>query len=199
MSVPTDHSPGRPIAAPLTPHLTAADLAALPCDLPSGTVDYELDNGRVITMVPPGDVHGSVQSNLAAQLKIQGEWRGHGKARTEVGIVLWRNPDRVVGADVAFIATNRLPLQRSEEGYLETIPNLIVEIRSRNDTAAYIQRKVADYLTAGVEIVWLADPQQQTVSVQRAGQAVETFSQGETLRLDCIPDFQISVEDVFRD
>src|SRR6185369_8982845 len=43
---------------------TAADLAELPSELPSGPVRYELDNGRLISMAPPGDEHGMVTSNL---------------------------------------------------------------------------------------------------------------------------------------
>src|SRR5262249_26745124 len=103
--------------------LTAADLAALPSDLPSGTVRYELDHGVLVIMPPPGDIHGAVESNLSYHLKGQGELRGHGKARSgDVGIVLARNPDHVDGADVVFITNARLPIQRTPEGYLETIP-----------------------------------------------------------------------------
>src|SRR4051812_25920200 len=79
---------------------TVADLALLPSELPSGAVRYELDNGRLITMAPPGDVHGAVEGTLIAALKTQGEFKGFGKARCgDVGILLWRNPDRLVGAD----------------------------------------------------------------------------------------------------
>ena len=76
----------RPTVENSTKQFTIADLLVLPTDLPSGTVDYELDNGRLLTMDPPGDIHGSVQANLVTELTIQGERRGHGKARSEVGI-----------------------------------------------------------------------------------------------------------------
>src|SRR3984957_15500882 len=108
--------------------LTAADLAALPSDLPSGTVLYELHHGVLVTISPPGDIHGAVESNLATELKVQGERQGHGKARSgDVGIVLACNPDHVDGADAVFITNARLPIRRTPEGYLETIPELIVE------------------------------------------------------------------------
>ena len=110
-------------------------------------------------MAPPGDEHGAVELNIAAALHTQGQLQGHGKARCgEVGIVLRRNPDRVVGADAVFIATVSLPLQLSPEGYLETIPDLVVEVVSKNDTRAYTRRKVEDYLAAGVRLIWVADP-----------------------------------------
>src|SRR6059058_2289282 len=83
--------------------LTAADLAALPSELPSGTVRYELHHGVLVTLPPPGDIHGAVELNLGTELKVQGERRGHGKARSgDVGIVLGRSPDHVQGADAVF-------------------------------------------------------------------------------------------------
>src|SRR5262245_9140854 len=96
--------------------LTAADLAMLPSELASGTVLYELDNGRLIVMPPPGSTHGAVESNLTTDLKSQGERKGLGKVLCgEVGIVLWRDPDRVVGADAIFIANASLPIRLSPE------------------------------------------------------------------------------------
>ena len=76
-------------------------------------------------MPPPGDIHGAVQSNVVTQLKIQGEFRGLGRARTEVGLILRRNPDRLTGPDAVFATAALLPLRRSAEGYLETIPELV--------------------------------------------------------------------------
>ena len=181
---------------------TAADLEAFPTELPSGMpIDYELDDGRLVfIMAPPGDVHGAAQSKIATYLTMHGEFHGHGKVRTEVGIVLWRNPDRVVGADVAFIAKKSLPLKIAREGYLETIPELVVEIRSKNDSPAYVRRKVEHYLKAGVEMVWVVDPATKTVAMHSSGGAVTTLGAEQALTLPTIiPDFSLAVADVFRD
>jgi Uma2 family endonuclease len=178
--------------------LTAADLAALPTELPSGTVLYELDNGRLLVMPPPGDEHGAVELGIAAALRYQGQDRGHGKARCgEVGIVLWRDPDRVVGADAVFIANTSLPLRLSREGYLETIPDLVVEVVSKNDTRAYTRRKVDDYLaTAGVGVVWAADPARRSITVHRAGRAPEVLGEDQELTAEgIIPEFRLSVRE----
>jgi hypothetical protein len=51
-------------------------------------------------------------------------------------IVLRRNPNRAMGADAVFIANFTLPIRRSAEGYPETIPDLGVEVLSKNDTQA---------------------------------------------------------------
>jgi Uma2 family endonuclease len=178
---------------------TEADLAVMPSELPSGPVVYELDNGRLINLVPPGDEHGAIEATLSAAFVTMGQQKHHGKVRTgEVGIVLWRNPDRIVGADIAFIANRSLPIRRSKEGYLESMPDIVVEILSRNDTAAYVKRKTADYLTAGVVQVWIADPVRREVVIHRKDVTPLTFGPDEILTSDDpIPGFEIPVVEIF--
>jgi Uma2 family endonuclease len=184
--------------APLARLLTVADLAALPNELPSGPVKFELDDGRLVVMPPPGDIHGAVDLNINAQLKVQGELKGHGKARSEVGVILWRDPDRVVGPDGQFIQKNQLPLRVSREGYLETIADLFVEVRSKNDSRPVVRRKVKDYLKAGARVVWVADPAKQTVTEYRPRQKPKVYRMGDVLTLeDIIPGFRMAVEEVF--
>src|SRR5437870_1690209 len=85
--------------------LTAADLAVLPSELPSGAVRYELDDGRLIIRGPSDYFHATAESNIAVELALQGEQRGFGRASCGgVGVILRRHPDRVVGADALFIA-----------------------------------------------------------------------------------------------
>jgi len=178
--------------------LTAADLAVMPTHLPSGDVDFELDKGRLILTVPPGQLHGRIQSRFAKALGIQGEDAGHGVVLTETGVVLSRNPDTVVAPDVAFIATVRLPVRESPEGYLETIPDLAIEVRSRNDTNSEVREKVAVYLVAGVRVVWIADPVTKTVVVHGPSSHPCVYNESDTLPLDeIIPGLQLKLADIF--
>ncbi len=179
---------------------TAADLAVLPSDLPSGPVRWELDEGRLVAMPLRGDIHGAIQCNIGCELKVQGEERGLGKARTEVGIVLWRDPDKVVGADAVFIALASLPIRRTPEGYLETIPDVAAEIRSKNDADAELERKVEDYLRVGVKIVWVIDPFARTVTVHRRDRPPRTLTEDEVLTADeVIPGFEVVVRKLLQD
>jgi Uma2 family endonuclease len=181
--------------------LTASDLEAFPEELPSGPVDYELDNGRlVLILAPPGDEHGAVQLNIGAYLKFWGEFKGHGQARTETGLILWRNPDRVVTPDVMFAASKSLPLRTSPEGYWETIPEFVVEVRSKNDSSDFVRRKVEHYLRAGVEVVWVVDPSKKTIELHSVGHEVVKCGTPDILTLpNIIPDFSLPVADVFRE
>lgn len=179
--------------------LTAADVAVLPDDLPSGAVKWELWDGRLAVMAPPGDIHAAVDGNIIAELKLQGERAGHGKARTEVGIILRRNPDCVLGPDATFIANASLPLRLSPEGYLETIPEFVVEVRSKNDTVRELERKAGEYLAAGVRLVWVVDPLRSLVTVFRAGQPPQTLQPTDTLTAEgIIPDFKLTVADALK-
>jgi Uma2 family endonuclease len=199
MTAITTPTPMEPVEAP-TRLLTVADLAVLPSELPSGPVLWELDNGRLISMAPPGDVHGAVECNIGTELKVQGERRGLGKARSgDVGVVLRRDPDRVVGADVVFVANRSLPIRVSARGgYLETIPDLVVEVRSPNDTLPSVPDKVRDYLTAGVRVVWVADPAAQTITAHRRDQEPQVHVAADMLTVeDIIPGFRVRVQDMF--
>ncbi len=151
-------------------------------------------------MPPPGDIHGAIESNIGTELKIQGERRGLGKARSGgVGVILRKDPDRVVGPDAVFVCQSSLPIQTSKEGYLETIPDLVVEVRSKNDTGPEIARKVQDYLKAGVRAVWVSDPGKRTVTIHRPGQKAKVLHENDVVTIpDIIPGFELPVRDVFR-
>jgi Uma2 family endonuclease len=179
--------------------LTIADVAALPSELPSGAVRYELDDRRLIIMAPAGDIHGRREARIVYELVRQGEIPGYGTVRCgEAGIILRRDPDRLVGADASFVTNARLPIRMSPEGYLETIPDLVTEVRSKNDRPTEVADKVAEYLAAGVRLVWVLDPQQQTVTAHRPGQPPRVFTAGETLTADdIIPGFAAAVAELF--
>ena len=184
-------------AAPRVRLLTVADLAALPTSLPSGDVRYELDDGRLIIMPPPGDIHARRQAKIITYLDTQGEEKGHGEVRGEVGIILRRNPDRVPGADAAFILSESLPVRRSKEGYLETIPELVVEVRSKNDSTNEVRAKKEEYFDAGVKLVWVIDPDDRTVTAHQPGQPAHVFAEADTLTCPLIPGFAVPVAKLF--
>jgi Uma2 family endonuclease len=148
-------------------------------------------------MAPPGDRHAYRQARFTAFLFIHGEQPGHGQVRAEVGVLLRRNPDHLLGTDAAFLTTAQLPPRLSPEGYLLTIPALVVEVRSKNDTQPEIDQKVRDYLAAGVVLVWVADPDVRTVTAHQAGQQPTVFAATDTLTAaPVVPGFAVPVADL---
>jgi Uma2 family endonuclease len=193
------------LTLPHRPHerrFTIADVAEMPNDLPSGPVHYELHKGKLITMAPPGDIHGAVESKLAFQLIRQGDERGLGKTRCgETGLVLSRGRlETLYGVDALFIAKSRLPLKRSAEGYLVTIPNIVAEVRSKNDSNKAIMEKVTAYQSAGVDLIWIIDPFKKTITVYQKRRKPKILKEQDTLRADpIIPDFEVSIQKLFAD
>jgi len=91
------------------------------------------------------------------------------------------------------ITKGSLPIKLSREGYLETIPQLIVEVKSKNDTQPEVDAKVGDYLKAGVWLVWVADPKTRTVMAHRAGQEPRLYTEDDVLTADdIIPGFRLA-------
>ncbi len=177
--------------------LTAADLAELPTSFSSGDVRYELDDGRLVVLAPPGHTHGRRQAKIVQYLGSEAEDRGLGEVCAEVGIVLRRKPDRVVGADAAFILTASLPARRSKEGYLETIPEIVVEVRSKNDSSNEVRANKEEYFAAGVQLVWVLDPDDKTVAEYRPDCDVHLFTCDHSLSTPLLPGFAIPVAKLF--
>lgn len=182
--------------------LTAADLAALPDMLPSGPVSYELFSGRLIMMSPTAGRHGEIQAAIARELGNQAVIPGFGKVWVESGFILNSNPSdtTLLGPDIAFICTARLPVKNSKEGFIETFPDLVVEVRSKNDTKAYMAEKVKTYLAAGVIQVWVAEPELRSIAIYQADQEPQLVDLAGTIsdrEFPLIPGLKLVLAEVF--
>ncbi len=60
----------------------------------------------------------------------------------------------------------------------------MLEVRSKNDTQPEIEAKVHEYLTAGVVLVWVVDPESRTVTAYRTNQPPVVFATTDTLAAD---------------
>ncbi len=63
------------------------------------------------------------------------------------------------------------PYPAPEDWLLPFCPAFVVEIRSRSDRLAALQRKMADYIANGALLAWLIDPYQRQVHIYRPGVA----------------------------
>ena len=108
--------------------------------------------------------------------------------------MLRRDPDRVVGPDAAFILTASLPVRLSKEGYLETIPEIVIEVRSKNDSMNKVRAKKEEYFAAGVQLVWVIDTDDKTVTAHEPGKPVRVFQATDMLTTPLLPGFAVSVE-----
>jgi Uma2 family endonuclease len=134
---------------------------------------YELIDGELIEMAPTGMPHGDVCGNVYFALKLFVREHNVGKVLVgEVGFCTRNDPYTVRAADVAFIRSEKLPQSGLPEGFSTIVPDLVVEIVSPNDRGAEIAQKVAEWLTFGVETVWVVYPSERSVHVHtRSGES----------------------------
>jgi Uma2 family endonuclease len=130
----------------------------------------ELVRGRIVRASPTAPEHARVAASFCFALRSFVKPRGLGEVLVgEVGVTTGRNPDTIRGADVAFISTERYETCRGKRGFLETAPELVVEILSPGDTPKEVDEKVSEYLASGVLLVWVVDPARRTVRSFRKG------------------------------
>jgi Uma2 family endonuclease len=175
-----------------TVRLTADDLATLPDD----GWRYELIRGELERMAPDNLDHGQYGDNVQFPLSRFVRERNLGRVMGNVGFTLESDPDTVLGPDVSFVRGDRLP-SRGGRAFPTMAPDLAVEVLSPSNTASEIARKLAIYRAAGVDLVWVLDPESRSVSIYTPTGAA-LLTEGDTLDGgDVLPGFAIPVADLF--
>ncbi len=148
--------------------LTLEQFLALPERAEDGSV-YELSEGELIKVPPPGWRHAAVLVNVAALLKNTLSREEYVVLGGDAGFLLNPNPESatVRGADVAVVPRENIG-RALPHGWFPGAPLLAVEIVSPGNTAKYMQLKVKQYLKAGGLEVWLVHPDTRTVYVYSA-------------------------------
>jgi Uma2 family endonuclease len=164
-------------------------------ELPDGSKE-ELVRGEVITMPPPQSRHGMVQLQIGHLLKSVVGPKKLGWVMTETGVIVERDPDSLFGPDVVFWSVKRVP--ERPEGYIEIPADLVVEVLSPDDRKKYVREKIKDYITCGVKLVWLVDPEIRTVTVYAGSMRGTELDENETITGgDVLPEFSCKVADFF--
>jgi Uma2 family endonuclease len=177
--------------------LTAAEFAKLP--EPIDGSKQELVRGEVITMPPPGFIHGKVQGHVFFSLEAFNRTAKIGRVTGECGVITEKGQDTVRGPDVAFWSYITLPADIVPEGYANVPPDLCVEVRSPSNTPQKMTRKIREYFGSGVRMVWVVDPEEQTVTVYRQPGNGRTLWDDATITgEDVLPGFECPVAEFFK-
>jgi Uma2 family endonuclease len=96
--------------------------------------------------------------------------------------------------DVVFVRAEHLPVRR----HLLTAPDLAIEVISPEQSWPQMLSKIQFYLLNGVRLVWVADPETRTITVEAPGQEARILKAGDTLDGgDVIPGFSVEVSEIF--
>jgi Uma2 family endonuclease len=161
---------------------------------------YELIRGELRYVQPADMPHGFVMGRLFGSLGDFVLRRDLGAITGgRVGIVLERDPDTVLGADVAFTLGAPTSLADIEEGYLMTMSHLVIEVGELSQGAQELRGRAEMYLSAGVSNVWLIELRTCTVSWIGADRRERVFTTDDILDGgDLLPGFRLAVADIFR-
>lgn len=160
----------------------------------------ELVNGRVVPMTLTAFGHGDLASEVNFRLRVYAKETGRGRVAVgDVAIYTRRDPDTVRGADVVFLSHERCA-RRGRLTFLDVAPEIVVEVLSPDNRPGEVAQKVDEYLSIGVDRVWVIDGRRRQVRVHRSSAAVETLGLGDTLRdEEILPGFSLPLSELFQD
>lgn len=155
---------------------------------------WELVEGVIEEMAPTSDLHGAIEKNVGFELEtfVRRHKTGHVRVG-EVGIYIRRNPDTIRAADAVFISEERYA-QQETAGYLQIAPDLVVEVLSPSDTWGRVNKKLQEYFTIGVKMVWIVDSAEPQVYVYRSITDIRYFTEADILPGDeILPGLELPV------
>ena len=109
------------------------------------------------------------------------------------------NPTKIRKPDVTVVLLDRLKnLADPNSGFMPIVPDLAVEVISPNDTVYEVDAKVREYLDAGFPLVWVADPEMQTIMAYSPGGRPTIHTAADEITAQAaLPGFRCKVADFF--
>ncbi|MDM9379956.1 Uma2 family endonuclease [Chlorogloeopsis sp. ULAP01] len=181
--------------------LTIADLEQLQSEHPEWRM--ELVEGNIIVMGPSDYESEEITTRLTTFLnnwvmsrklgRVTGSSAGFILPSMEEGDSEKRN---LRAPDVSFVRADRL--KKSKRDFVELVPDLVVEVKSKSDRIKPLEEKIQLFLQLGSTVGILIDPDQLTVTVYRLNQAPVVLHNGDTLTLpDVLPGWELAISDLW--
>ena len=169
------------------------------CDRNDGR--FELVDGEVVELAPAQRRHGRTASNITTAFNIYCRRTGVGWSEVEVGYTVRSGPDTVRGPDVSLVL-QEVPDDEEQRGFVPGAPDIAVEVVSPSNTAAEMERKVAEYLAAGSQRVWVVYPPTPTASRRVVihhpdGTAITYTGDDMITDEELLPEFSLPLSEIF--
>lgn len=132
--------------------------------------EYEIVNGQPLEKKPGGAKHSRIWVSLAACLGqyLKGKQRGalYGVFTTfQIG-----ENERM--PDLSFVSFDRFPQAGETEENWKIAPDLAVEVITPTDSFDDVDGRLWEYLSAGVQQVWLISMQRKRIAIYRSPQTL---------------------------
>jgi len=175
--------------------ITAEQFARIP-DEPG--VRRELVRGRVVRMTPGGVRHFRVITRLTKLFIEYEERSGAAVLLLTTGCKLAEAPDTVREPDLALVRRERFREVGEIPGFYPGSPDFVVEVLSPTDRPGAIREKIAQYFDRGVRMIWVVDPERESISVHEPDREPRTL-QGDDVAGggELFPDLRCALHAVF--
>jgi Uma2 family endonuclease len=151
--------------------------------------------GELIIMTPLGGLSGKKEADYITDLNIWNRQAGLGAVFSSSTVFnLPGGGDR--SPDAAWIKLERWEslTPEQQEKFPPICPDFVIELRSRTDRLKPLQDKMQEYLSSGLRLGWLINPQDGQVEIYRPDRAVEILPYPATLSgEDVLPGFTLTV------
>lgn len=116
----------------------------------------------------------------------------------EPGFILQKDPQTLRAPDVAFLSNERLARVTDPRRFSEVPPDVAVEVRSPSEANVDLDRKVAQYLAAGVRAVWVVDPDTRSLTRHAPGEEPRSWSGSDAVVEEpVLPGFSCRLAELF--
>jgi len=160
---------------------------------------HELIRGKLIAMPPTNENHSRLMFRLSGllfeyqRLHPEIQWFAG-----DPGYILARDPDLLLGPDLAAVHAERLPEDFPRDTFSDVIPDVVIEIVSPSERVGQISAKVDAYLEAGVRLIWLINPMRRSVTAHSPDQHTQIFEGDDVLDGgEVLPEFRLLLAELF--
>ncbi|ABA20267.1 Protein of unknown function DUF820 [Trichormus variabilis ATCC 29413] len=185
---------------------TISDLEQLQAEHPEWQM--ELVDGSILVMGPSDYISEEIGVEFARQLanwvrprklgRVTGSSAGFilPRLETENGIEADIEKRNLRAPDVSFVRAERLKI--SKRDFVELVPDLMVEIKSKSDHIKPLEEKIQLFLQLGCTVGILIDPDKLTLTVYRINQEPVILQNNDKLTLpDLLPGWELTVSEIW--
>ena len=157
---------------------------------------YELDEGELIEMTRPAYKHNRVLKKLTVEMDLY--FRKHQIGEVLISENLYAlSPNTRRAPDVAVILGDRRA-ELQDAKVISIIPDIAAEVLSPSETPRMIHRKLKQYFAAGVQEVWLIDPDVKEIEIWKGPSLPDpVLAAGDVLTSALLAGFALPLEELF--
>lgn len=159
--------------------------------------DYRLElvDGKITVMSPSGYESDEVAARVIGKLFPFVDQNRLGRVTaSSAGFTLPNSDTRA--PDVSFVMAERL--RRAPRSFAQLAPDLMVEVKSPDDTLVKLRQKIDSFLQQGTRVGILIHPEQRWIEIRQPGQEPLMIRDGDILSVpELLPGWEVAVTELW--